>query len=75
MIRLDPKAIYPIMMAAPSSTRDCLDCGAKDGMKLQNVAHTAPISIPLLYVCQRCGTQLTVPPAPITFLDLRKYES
>jgi hypothetical protein len=34
-------------------------------MKLHNVAGTAPVNIPLLYVCQRCGAQLTVPPPPI----------
>jgi hypothetical protein len=49
----------------PSAIRDCLECGAKGGMKLQNVALTAPVSIPLLYICQRCGTLLTVPPPPL----------
>jgi hypothetical protein len=43
-------------IVAPPGVRDCLDCGEKDGMKLHNVAHTAPINIPLLYICQRCGT-------------------
>jgi hypothetical protein len=36
-------------------------------MKLQNVAHSAPISIPLLYICRQCGSTLTIPPplAPV----------
>jgi hypothetical protein len=33
-----------------------------DGMKLQNVAHTVPINIPVLYICEKCGTMLTIPP-------------
>jgi hypothetical protein len=37
-------------------------------MKLQNVAHTAPVSIPLLYVCERCGTTLTIPPPRLPML-------
>lgn len=38
-----------------------------DGMKLQNVARTNPVNIPLLYICQRCGTMLTIPPPlPVT---------
>jgi hypothetical protein len=36
-------------------------------MKLQNAAHTPPINIPLLYVCDLCGAQLTVPPPPLKF--------
>ena len=51
----------------PAVVRDCPDCGAKEGMKLQNVGHTAPISIPLLYVCRVCGTLLTIPPPPLEF--------
>jgi hypothetical protein len=47
----------------PPVARDCLECQAPDGMKLQNVAHTAPINIPLLYICEKCGTMLTIPPA------------
>lgn len=31
-------------------------------MKLQNVAGTAPINIPLLYICSVCAAHLTVPP-------------
>jgi hypothetical protein len=31
-------------------------------MKLKNVAGTEPVNIPLLYICQKCGTTLTVPP-------------
>jgi hypothetical protein len=54
-------------MAAPPPVRDCLDCGVKDGMKLHNVAHTAPVNIPLLYICERCGTQLTIAPPPLWF--------
>jgi hypothetical protein len=36
-------------------------------MRLQNVAHTAPVNIPLLYVCQHCGAQLTIPPPLLDF--------
>jgi hypothetical protein len=37
------------------------------GMKLQNVARTPPVNIPLLYICQQCGTLLTIPPPlPVT---------
>jgi hypothetical protein len=36
-------------------------------MKLHNVARTQPVNIPLLYVCERCAAQLTVPPPPIVF--------
>jgi hypothetical protein len=46
----------------PPSLRECVDCGAKEGMKLQNVARTAPTNIPLLYVCTACGAMLTIPP-------------
>jgi hypothetical protein len=36
-------------------------------MKLQNVARTHPVNIPLLYVCKQCGTLLTIPPPlPVT---------
>jgi ribosomal protein L40E len=54
-------------MRRPPATRDCLDCGAKDGMMLQNVAPTVPLQIPLLYVCRRCGALLTIPPPPSQF--------
>lgn len=46
----------------PPAERDCIDCGLKGGMKLQNVANTRPTNIPLLYVCSSCGTTLTIPP-------------
>jgi hypothetical protein len=46
----------------PAATRDCLDCGLADGMKLQNALGTAPTNIPLLYICSGCGTTLTIPP-------------
>lgn len=39
-------------------SRDCMDCGEKDAMHLQNPsAHFTT-----LYVCVRCGTMLTIPP-------------
>ena len=41
-------------------------------MKLHNVAQTQPINIPLLYVCERCFAQLTVPPPPIVFPTLKE---
>jgi len=52
----------------PPLARDCLECGAHDGMELQNTARTLPINIPLLYLCHVCGCTLTVPPAqsPVT---------
>ena len=51
----------------PSPTRDCPECQAAEGMKLQNVARTNPVNIPLLYVCQHCGTLMTIPPPlPVT---------
>jgi hypothetical protein len=31
-------------------------------MKLQNAASTKPMNIPLLYVCRKCRTTLTIPP-------------
>jgi hypothetical protein len=46
----------------PATERDCLDCGLKDGIKLQNGLGTVPTNIPLLYVCSACGTMLTIPP-------------
>lgn len=46
--------------AIPTQTRDCSDCGG--AMKLQNVVGTVPRNIPLLYVCQKCGAMLTIPP-------------
>jgi hypothetical protein len=36
-------------------------------MKLQNVAGILPVNIPLLYICKRCGAQLTIPPPPLNF--------
>jgi len=59
-------------MGSPPGSRDCLDCGFKEGMKLHNVAQTQPINIPLLYVCERCFAQLTVPPPPIVFPTLKE---
>ena len=59
---------------SPASTRDCLDRRAKNSMRLQNVAHTAPINIPALYVCQPCGAQLTIPPPPLNFPTTSKNE-
>ncbi len=47
----------------PPPVRDCLDCGFKDGMKLQNTAPRFPIRVPLLYICIRCGAMLTIPPS------------
>ena len=46
----------------PPAARDCPDCGEKNGMKLQNVAGTAPRNIPLMYVCERCRCTMTIPP-------------
>ena len=46
----------------PPAERDCIDCGKKGGMKLHNVVQRQPINIPLLYVCEDCGTTLTIPP-------------
>ncbi len=34
-------------------------------MTLQNVAPTATVNVPLLYICRRCGTLLTIPPPPL----------
>ena len=51
----------------PSPTRDCPECQSAQGMKLQNVAGTPPVNIPLLYICKHCGTLLTIPPPlPVT---------
>jgi len=47
---------------APTSHRDCPQCQEPDGMRLQNAARTAPVAIPLLYICQKCGTMVTIPP-------------
>lgn len=47
--------------------RDCLECRAKDGMRLQNVVASPAVAIPILYVCDRCGTQLTIPPPALSF--------
>ena len=46
----------------PPAARDCIECGAVDGMTLTNVARTQPTNIPLLYVCKKCGAMLTIPP-------------
>lgn len=63
--RAAPRWCGLTMMPVVPLSRDCLDCGGKDAMKLQNTAHTAPVNIPLLYVCQRCGAHLTIPPPPL----------
>jgi len=57
-----PSRIGVVGVADPSAERDCIDCGKKGGMKLQNVVQRQPINIPLLYVCEECATTLTVPP-------------
>ena len=44
------------------ASRDCLDCGVKRGLKLQNVITARPNTNPLFYLCNRCGAQLTIPP-------------
>jgi len=49
----------------PPPTRDCLNCGRAQGMKLQNVVGTVPMNIPLLYICHACGTMLTIPPPDV----------
>jgi hypothetical protein len=46
----------------PPAARDCIECGAHEGMTLMNVARTQPTNIPLLYVCKKCGAMLTIPP-------------
>jgi hypothetical protein len=51
----------------PPIARDCLDCGLKDGMKLQNPPGLPSTRIPLLYVCARCGVMLTIPPPQPAF--------
>ena len=57
----------PLSQRGPKQTRDCPECKVGDGMKLQNVARTNPINIPLLYICQHCGTMFTIPPPePVT---------
>jgi len=57
----------PLATKLPAESRDCPECQTAGGMKLQNVARTNPVNIPLLYVCQRCGTLLTIPPPlPVT---------
>jgi len=50
------------VVAVPPHTRDCLDCAAPNGMRLQNVVVTEPANIPLLYICEQCRTSLTIPP-------------
>lgn len=46
----------------PPAARDCIECGATEGMVLANVSRTHPTNIPLLYVCEKCGAMLTIPP-------------
>ena len=53
---------------APPARRDCSECGVKNGMELQgNVSSAQPLAIPLLYMCEHCGTDLTIPPPPSQF--------
>lgn len=54
--------IVPTIPPPPDLRRDCPECQAPEGMELQNVTHTAPINIPLLYICESCGSTLTIPP-------------
>lgn len=57
----------PLRPKPPIHSRDCPECKTIDGMKLQNVARTSPVNIPLLYICQHCGTMFTIPPPePVT---------
>lgn len=49
------------------AARDCLNCGAPQGMTLQNVITALPTSNPLLYLCKRCDAQFTIPPPPLAF--------
>lgn len=60
----------------PPVLRDCVECGAPGGMRLQNTARTEPINIPLLYACTACGCTITVPPAqsPVTPPDRKDQE-
>ena len=51
-----------LMADDPPAQRDCLDCGEKSGMRLQNAANVASLLIPLLYICERCHASLTIPP-------------
>ena len=55
----------PNSLNRPKPARDCPECQAFEGMKLQNVARSAPTNIPLLYICARCGTTLTIPPPAV----------
>ena len=54
----------------PPVVRDCVDCGAKEGMRLQNVARTQTTHVPLFYICVSCGSTMTIPP-PRSPLDPR----
>jgi DNA-directed RNA polymerase subunit RPC12/RpoP len=46
----------------PAPERDCVDCGAKLAMKLQNVPGVQDTRIPLWYVCAVCKATLRIPP-------------
>lgn len=59
----------------PRVARDCLDCGAPEGMKLKNALGTKPTNIPLLYVCSTCGCMLTVPPPQSPLAGVQPRES
>jgi hypothetical protein len=60
---------------AAAAARDCLDCGTKDGMKLQNALGRPPTNIPLLYVCLTCGCTLTIPPPLNPLVDHRRRDT
>jgi CheY-like chemotaxis protein len=48
--------------------RDCLECGLKKGMKLQDIVPSGqPLADPFPYICVRCGAELTIPPPPSKF--------
>jgi hypothetical protein len=64
---MDGTPALPHTPRPPRQFRDCSECKRADAMKLQNVARTNPVNIPLLYVCQHCGTMFTIPPPePVT---------
>ena len=58
----------------PKSEIACLDCGAPEAMKLQNVTGTVATNIPLLYLCSLCGCTYTVPPRISPLTDIAPRE-
>ena len=44
----------------------------RHGMVLQNITKTITTAVPLLYVCQHCGTLFTIPPPPPMKLTARE---